>query len=91
MKVHIEVKYIHYDTLSLQQGSFPVDSFEYEINPDQAAADSAIRFIRELQRVHSGMQIRKVSYNSIDITEIVKNEIKRLDDEIIYGSDDLPF
>ncbi|MGQ4666540.1 hypothetical protein ACUIJN_11985 [Metabacillus halosaccharovorans] len=91
MKVLIEVQYIHYNTNSLNQGSFPINSFEYEINPDQAAAVSAIRFIRELKREHPGMKIRKVSYNTIDITKIVIDEIKRLDDEIIYGPDDLPF
>ena len=91
MKVHIEVHYIHYDTHCLQQGSFPVDSFEYEVNPDQAATVSAIRFIRELRRQYPTMQIKKVSYNTIDITDIVKDGIKRIDDEIIYGTDNLPF
>lgn len=91
MKVHIEVRYIHYDTQCLNQGSFPVDSFEYEVNPDQAAAVSAIRFIRELQREFPTMELTQVSYNTKDITEIVKSEIKRIDNEIIYGSDDLPF
>jgi len=92
MKVLIEVHYIHYDTPSLQQGDFPVDSFEYEISPDRAAAVSAIIFIKELQRIHSGMQIRKVCYNSLDITDLVKSEIKRLDDEILNGPlDDVPF
>ena len=63
MKVHIEVHYIHYDTKCLQQGSFPVDSFEYEIDPNKIAAVSAILFIRDLLREHTGMQIRKVIYN----------------------------
>lgn len=91
MKVLIEVYYIHYNTNCLNQGNFPVNSLEYEINPNQAAAVSAIRFIRDLQREHTGMQIRKVSYNSIDITDIVKDQIKRLDDEILNGPDNLPF
>ena len=91
MKVHIEVRYIHYGTNCLNQGSFPVDSFEYEINPNQASAVSAIRYIRELQRQFPTMKLTNVSYNTIDITEIVKSEIKRLYDEIIYGQDNLPF
>lgn len=91
MKVHIEVHYIHYDTKCLQQGNFEVNSFEYEINPDLAAAVSAILFIRDLQREHTGMQIRKVSYNSIDITEHVLGELKRLNDEILNGPLDVPF
>lgn len=91
MKVHIEVRYIHYDTQCLDQGSFPVDSFEYKINPDQAAAVSATRFVRELRRLYPTMKLSNVSYNTIDITEIVKGEIKRLDYEIIYGQDNLPF
>ena len=85
MKVLIEVHYIHYDTKCLQQGNFPVNSFEYEVNPDQAATESAIRFIKELRREFPGMRAYKVVYNSIDITELVLNDLKRIDDEIWNG------
>lgn len=60
IKVHIEVRYIHYEMKYLNQGSFPVQSLEYEINPDQAAALSAIHFIKEIQRLKPTMELTNV-------------------------------
>lgn len=85
MKVLIEVYYIHYDTKCLRKGDFSVDSFEFGVNPDKAACESAIRFIREIRRGSPTMNVYKVVYNAIEITDIVKSELKRMDDEIWNG------
>lgn len=72
MKVLIQIHFTISGSKVLKRGDMKVNSFEYEINPDEAAAESAKRWISELQKEFPGMIIEKVVYNSTDITEKIK-------------------
>lgn len=72
VKILIQIYFLVEGSKVLKKADMNVDSFEYEINPDQAAAESAIRWITSIRREFSGMEVYKVVYNTTDITEIVK-------------------
>ena len=80
MKVLIQIHFEVNGSKVLRRGDMSVNSFEYEINPDQAAAESAIRWIRDLQREFPSMKIDKVVYNMTDITEIVKDSLNKIEE-----------
>ncbi|HZH60689.1 MAG TPA: hypothetical protein VEY70_14165 [Metabacillus sp.] len=91
VKVLIQIHFEVNGSKVLRRGDISVNSFEYKIKPDNAAAESAIRYIKDLRREHPGMKVYKVVYKTIDITELVLKELKRIDDEILNDTYDVPF
>lgn len=70
--VFIEVHYTINDMKALRRGYFNVHPKKFRKNPDEAAADVAKQFIREMRREYIyKIEINKVLYDSNDITEIV--------------------
>ena len=86
MMVHIELVYLGWDNTIMQKGNFPVDQRKFKEDPDYAAAEVALKWIREIRREHEVSKIIKVTYNKEhDITDLVKDLDTRIYDI------DLPF
>ena len=74
MKVLIKVHYSYVSNSCMQKGNFPVNYRDYKLDPDKAAADSAVNWIKEIMKSFPDMEIEKVVYNEeIDITEKVND------------------
>jgi hypothetical protein len=57
----------------MQRGSFPVNPFEFEINPDKEAARVANEWIKQIRRENHVEKILEVNYDdNKDITELCK-------------------
>jgi hypothetical protein len=73
MNITIKVIYRGYEARLMRRGSFPVNSFEFEIDPDQEAARVAYEWIKQIRREGHIEEIIEVFYNGEnDITELVK-------------------
>ena len=60
----------------MQKGVFPVKNKDYKIDPDRAAATSAIVFVRVIQKMFPEMKLQKVLYGEgIDITAFVEEKL----------------
>lgn len=75
MNMHITIKIIYkgYTSRIMRNAEFPVDPFEFEINPDKEAAGVAYEWYMQIRREQHVKEIISVEYNEKhDITELVK-------------------
>jgi hypothetical protein len=84
IKMHITIRIIYkgYSSRLMQRASFPVNAFEFEINPDKEAARVANEWIKQIRREIHVEEILEVIYDdNKDITELVKALEKALLDK----------
>ncbi|MFY0762129.1 hypothetical protein AB1K32_25345 [Metabacillus dongyingensis] len=73
MQIVIDLHYFVNGMKSLQSGYFKVNERKFKINPDEEAARVALAWFKNVKREFIyEVDIYKVLYNQIDITEIVK-------------------
>lgn len=57
----------------MQRGSFPINPFEFKVEPDKEAARVAMEFLKMIRKEGHIEEIIEVVYNDDkDITELVK-------------------
>lgn len=72
MQVLIQVHYVINDMKALRRGYFKVNAYKFKQNPNEATAEVARQWIRELSKEYIyKIEIYKVLYNEVDITELV--------------------
>ncbi|MFY0758719.1 hypothetical protein AB1K32_07545 [Metabacillus dongyingensis] len=73
MQILIQLHYIINGGKLLQQGDFKVNERNYKLDPDKEATRVAYKWYREVKRAYIyEVELHKVIYNQIDITEKVK-------------------
>jgi hypothetical protein len=72
MQVLVEVHYFYLDTKIRKRGYFKVNSRKFREDPDKAATVVAKEWIRKIQVESPGMEIYKVYYDEVDITNLIK-------------------
>jgi hypothetical protein len=71
--INIKIIYRGYTSRILRDADFPVDPFEYEIDPNKEAARITLQWLKQIRREGHIDHIISVIYNSDkDITELVK-------------------
>jgi hypothetical protein len=72
MNITIRIIYQGYTSRIMRRGSFPVDPFEFEVNPNQEAVRVAMEFLKMIRKEGHIEEILEVVYNGDkDITELV--------------------
>jgi hypothetical protein len=71
MMVLVQVHFLFNDIIVLKKSDLPVHPKNFKDNPDQAAAISANKWIRQLRMKFPKMEIYKVFYNTTDITKLI--------------------
>ncbi len=72
MQVLIQVHYVINDMKALRRGYFKVNTYKFKQNPNEAAAEVAKQWIREMRKEYIyKIEIYKVLYDEVDITELV--------------------
>jgi hypothetical protein len=74
IKLHITIRVIYkgYSSRLMQRASFPVNPFEFEIDPDKEAARVANQWINQIRREIHVEKILEVIYDNKDITNLCK-------------------
>ncbi|UAL53519.1 MULTISPECIES: hypothetical protein [Metabacillus] len=88
MQIVIDLHYFVNGMKTLQCGYFKVNVREFNINPHEEAASVALEWFKKLKRDFIyNVELYKVLYNQIDITELVKvKEVNLLKDPDVGGS-----
>jgi hypothetical protein len=77
VNITIRIIYQGYAARIMRRGSFSVDPFGFEVNPNQEAARVAIEFLKMIRKEGHIEEIIEVIYNGEhDITELVIEEDK---------------
>lgn len=73
MHITIKILYKGYSSRLMQRGSFPINQFEFEINPDKEAARVANEWIKQIRReVHINEILEVIYDDNKDITDLCK-------------------
>ncbi|MCM3599022.1 hypothetical protein M4D55_25115 [Metabacillus idriensis] len=88
MQIGIDLHYFVNGMKTLQCGYFKVNVREFKINPDEEAARVALEWFKKVKRnFNYEVNLYKVLYNQIDITELVKvKEVNLMKDPGVGGS-----
>ena len=82
MQILIAIDFIGRESEMGRAGSFPVDPFEFSIDPDREAARVAYRWVLKIRREMDVTKINTVTYNEAnDITHLIlEKDNQPLDD-----------
>lgn len=73
MNITIRIIYRGYAARIMRRGSFPVDPFEFEVDPHKEASRAAMEFLKMIRKEGHIEEIIEVVYNDDnDITEKLK-------------------
>jgi hypothetical protein len=88
MQIVIDLHYFVNEGKTLQSGYFKVNGREFNIDPDKEAARAALEWFKSIKREHVyDIDLYKVLYNQIEITELVKvKDVNPMKDPGIGGS-----
>lgn len=73
MNITIRIIYKGYEARIMRRGSFPVDPFEFKVDPNKEAARVAYEWVNQIRREGHISEIIEVVYDQDkDMTELVK-------------------
>ncbi|QGQ45804.1 hypothetical protein [Metabacillus sediminilitoris] len=74
MQVLVQVHYFYFDSKILKRGYFKVNPKKYKEDPDNSVAEVAGKWIEQMLMELPGMEIYKVLYDDVDITNLINVE-----------------